>query len=112
MRALLFKCAVCMHGGHQSCFQNYYSRKPLVEVTVTQLPSQPPQATPRPSPRGRPSSRSGDTEWLEDVGPKDDEATGTRIVKSSSPILGHPCAAGCGHFCWATNEDFLPHVED
>lgn len=22
-------------------------------------------------------------------------------------IQGHPCAAGCGHYCWATNLDFV-----
>lgn len=21
-------------------------------------------------------------------------------------LAGHPCAAGCGHYCWATNGNF------
>lgn len=25
---------------------------------------------------------------------------------SSYELLGHPCAAGCGHFCWAANKKF------
>ena len=23
----------------------------------------------------------------------------------SPKLAGHPCAAGCGHFCWAANRD-------
>ena len=23
----------------------------------------------------------------------------------SANLAGHPCAAGCGHFCWAANRD-------
>ena len=23
----------------------------------------------------------------------------------SAKLTGHPCAAGCGHFCWAANRD-------
>ena len=25
--------------------------------------------------------------------------------QQSAKLAGHPCAAGCGHFCWAANRD-------
>ncbi len=30
------------------------------------------------------------------------ETTNTLMGKMSN-FIGHPCAAGCGHFCWAAN---------
>lgn len=28
-----------------------------------------------------------------------------QVRKSSAKLAGHPCAAGCGHFCWAASRD-------
>lgn len=25
------------------------------------------------------------------------------VTRKQHPLFGHPCAAGCGHFCWAAN---------
>lgn len=48
-------------------------------------------------------------------GGSDDESSTTvdLTTAENSPIYigrrrklaGHPCAAGCGHYCWAANED-------
>ena len=29
----------------------------------------------------------------------------THQDRKSAKLAGHPCAAGCGHFCWAANRD-------
>ncbi|TFK48866.1 WD40 repeat-like protein [Heliocybe sulcata] len=96
VKTLLFQCAVCTHGGHQSCYREYYSQRPLVE-----LPSS--------EPRGRPPTRKGSPLAAED------EWEGTRTSASGSgsagsragrmtKLSGRPCAAGCGHFCWIACE--------
>lgn len=53
------------------------------------------------SPEGRGRSVTRETSFLrssEDDGPHVDG--GGLTVK----VVGHPCAAGCGHYCWAANE--------
>ncbi|KAI0093423.1 hypothetical protein BDY19DRAFT_923627 [Irpex rosettiformis] len=126
VRALAFTCPICMHGGHQECYQQYHTRRPLISVTPTvteptSLPylnpnnsngsqrSQRPPLGPRASSVGREdregsddgiSTREGDGSL---VGSKITETMGDPSV-SNVAIQGHPCAAGCGHYCWATNE--------
>ncbi|KAF9475478.1 hypothetical protein BDN70DRAFT_883675 [Pholiota conissans] len=38
VRALLFHCSVCNHGGHQDCYRRYYFQHPMVELPSTFLP--------------------------------------------------------------------------
>jgi hypothetical protein len=95
----MFHCPVCMHGGHQKCYKEYYSAR-----TVEPLPAPTPPRTPV---RTRASSMSV-------VGSEGDPTpSGSEIrdaLVSSPPqppplreqLSGHPCAAGCGHYCWAS----------
>ena len=117
VRALLFQCPVCLHGGHRACFQEYYLRRPLQELpslspapTVSDLHRSTP-TTPESKLRGRPISRSGEGDGSDDGMSSRDGDEGryrvhesTDIVEIKGAIIGHPCAAGCGHYCWAANE--------
>jgi hypothetical protein len=101
---LLFQCSICGHGGHQECYRAYYADIPMVPVKP---------------------SRVNSTQLVDDTG-VDDAFPPNRhdVLKSSSPskagasegnqykadtssdapyqVIGHLCASGCGHFCWAT----------
>ncbi|KAL1747561.1 hypothetical protein HDZ31DRAFT_80400 [Schizophyllum fasciatum] len=96
VRGLLFHCALCGHGGHQACYREYYLPRPMVEM---------PQAT-LPESRGRSLTRP-DAEMAASAA----ETGATTGVGSKSPIAvpralaGHPCATGCGHFCWGAVVD-------
>jgi len=125
VRALLFQCSVCNHGGHQSCYRQYYLEQPMIDLPTLFLP-------PSHNARGRSSNRNPPSK------PTDDDAASTSSVAPSvsdalssqgdaasaislptstvdtlstqSPVrvntmklAGHPCAAGCGHYCWAAN---------
>ncbi|KAI0929589.1 hypothetical protein AcV7_005082 [Taiwanofungus camphoratus] len=122
VRALLFKCSICMHGGHQECYSKFY-RKTRVAVEISTPPSSPhrrPHASPNPGAvperaRGRATSRSGSTIGGDSDGGSDDSA-GLRygdsrfgednglFIGPMHVLRGYPCAAGCGHYCWITNE--------
>ncbi|KAH7885076.1 hypothetical protein F5I97DRAFT_1810259 [Phlebopus sp. FC_14] len=80
VRNLLFQCSVCAHGGHQDCYRRYYMKRPMLE-----LASQPYAA------RGRQLHRDQD----------DVNDTVDKVKMMERSMAGHPCAAGCGHFCWA-----------
>ncbi|KAL6299508.1 hypothetical protein BKA93DRAFT_805989 [Sparassis latifolia] len=130
VRTLLFKCPVCMHGGHQECYRNYYMRRPMVELTSPSFPppgerqslsgSDPGMTVVPPRTRGRATSRSGSTTGGDSDGGSDDSrGTGIRSIMaegrtgidggervydvSVQVLLGHPCAVGCGHHCWVVN---------
>ncbi|EJF60586.1 hypothetical protein DICSQDRAFT_87772 [Dichomitus squalens LYAD-421 SS1] len=123
VRSLMIQCPVCMHGGHQDCYQEYYLRRPPDEITPPPLP---PSMRMGRSPetghsRGRALSRTNST-YTGD-GESDDGASaqgdgnGTAgswesgkdvVVSSSNAVLGRTCAAGCGHYCWAVNDKGYP----
>lgn len=69
--------------------------------------------TPESKFRGRGMSRSVDGEGSDDgVSSRDGEDGRSRGhepsgVEARNAILGHPCATGCGHYCWAANEVLL-----
>ncbi|KAJ7594255.1 hypothetical protein C8J56DRAFT_926294 [Mycena floridula] len=96
VRGLMFQCSVCTHGGHQSCYRQYYSERSSVEL---------PRALVGPLDKGHSISSNSDTESTSDS---------TTAASSSKPSLslpasftkmnGHLCAAGCGHYCWMSNE--------
>ncbi|KAF8067048.1 hypothetical protein FPV67DRAFT_1497690 [Lyophyllum atratum] len=105
VRALLFQCSICSHGGHQACYRAFYSQQPMVD-----LPGSFTHAADVKAGAARKRSPSGST---------DDDMSSTvstlnsvveSLVETSSPqrigqtrLAGYPCAAGCGHFCWATS---------
>ncbi|KAG0696924.1 hypothetical protein DFH29DRAFT_812461 [Suillus ampliporus] len=83
VRTLLFQCSVCMHGGHQECYRRYYMERPMVDIPTSS------------SARGRSLVRERD----------DDMEEGEEVTSCEGrlerTLAGHPCAAGCGHYCWA-----------
>ncbi|KAI0044133.1 WD40 repeat-like protein [Auriscalpium vulgare] len=102
VRSMLFHCAVCSHGGHQDCYRRYYMERPMVEIA--RPPTPPPTATTH---RGRSVSRSSTVTTVEDGEPwegRTDPVTLSNSLPLARPLMGHPCAAGCGHFCWVANE--------
>ncbi|KAH8107815.1 hypothetical protein BXZ70DRAFT_912770 [Cristinia sonorae] len=124
VRSLLFKCPVCMHGGHQACYQTYYSRRPMLPIPKHQAPShskptgsftpsKSPHMNASSSPGSQPATRERRMSRSGEPGSADDSIDGSipiegqsdaAVGSQSESILGHPCAAGCGHFCWAANE--------
>ena len=107
VRALLFQCSICHHGGHQSCYRSHYMCQPMVDLPT---PSPPPkddfrdQEFPRPA-LSASSIADDDSESTVSI-----ESSTVEIPPFDSPkvsrmtrLRGHPCAAGCGHFCWATS---------
>ncbi|KAI9462992.1 hypothetical protein HD554DRAFT_2206502 [Boletus coccyginus] len=86
VRTLFFRCLVCSHGGHQDCYRRYYMGRPMVELAMPLIP------------RGRRLQREREGEG-EGEG-KVEEGRGREQARERG-MAGHPCAAGCGHFCWA-----------
>ena len=122
VRALLFQCSVCHHGGHQECYRQYYFQHTMVEL---------PTSFPKRDGRGRPSTRySQPTDDISNISSSslssmttestsqiDASSTVSTLSSAADPLYsaqspthnslhkltGHPCAAGCGHYCWAAN---------
>ncbi|KAG2123096.1 hypothetical protein DEU56DRAFT_745653 [Suillus clintonianus] len=82
VRTLLFQCSVCTHGGHQECYRRYHMERPMVDIPTSL------------SARGRSLIRDRDDDGEEGEGVASSEDRGERT------LAGHPCAAGCGHYCW------------
>ncbi|TCD66714.1 hypothetical protein EIP91_001007 [Steccherinum ochraceum] len=119
VRALLFKCPVCMHGGHEECYRSYYEQRSMLPIPKTQdyAAVKPPVINPTSSPGSQPSARERRMSKSGEPGSADDsmDTSGTTDGQSEhgtgvqeGSILGRPCAAGCGHFCWAANEKVAP----
>ncbi|KAI0628217.1 hypothetical protein C8Q77DRAFT_1150372 [Trametes polyzona] len=140
VRALMVQCPVCMHGGHRECYEGYYRDRPADEIAppVQHVPGPPSLRAGRsleahPPPRGRALSRAGSTLTADgdsddgtsahtSVGDVDGEGDGdgttgsyasTRgvgVPASSSAVRAQPCAAGCGHHCWAVHDRDMDRV--
>ncbi len=104
VRTMLFQCPICNHGGHQACYRDYYIQYPMFDLPTT-LPS------PR-NVRGRQLPKRPPPSVVED----DSASTISHSSAVEAPVMqnleepsrtaklrGHPCAAGCGHFCWAVS---------
>ncbi|CAE7090273.1 unnamed protein product [Rhizoctonia solani] len=127
VKGLYFMCLECSHGGHQECYRSYYLSRPLVNLdgssttansrTNTTLENEGRGGTPSTQPLGLDAEKSFDdtasvkTEKTQDTlitdsGNRNSMELPAQESKSSvdwSP-RGHPCAAGCGHYCWASND--------
>ncbi|KAL5487631.1 RTC1 [Sanghuangporus weigelae] len=92
VRSTLFVCAVCSHGGHRDCYHRFYMQRPMIELSsVTQDNRGHRVRIEAASEGGSASSPSlGGGSSLPD--------------QSTIKISGHPCAAGCGHYCWTASE--------
>ncbi|KAF9457119.1 hypothetical protein BDZ94DRAFT_1302117 [Collybia nuda] len=104
VRALLFQCSVCSHGGHQACYRDYYEQRPMVDLPSTFVPSIV-ENTNVPT-----NAHEEDTSSTTSMLGSTSSLTFDSSIENSpiridypSNLAGHPCAAGCGHFCWATN---------
>jgi hypothetical protein len=105
VKSMLFQCAVCSHGGHQACYRRFYAEMPLVLL-------QPPPRSPSPgSPlklahrpcRSTSRSEDKDREEATDIVVPDDSFDTATVAPAPRQLMGHSCAAGCGHFCWVAN---------
>ncbi|CUA76407.1 WD repeat-containing protein 59 [Rhizoctonia solani] len=129
VKGLYFLCLECSHGGHQECYRSYYLSRPLVNLdgsgtaansrTNTILENDAKSATPSMQSFGLgndpeksfddaasvKTEKTQDT-LITDSGNRNSMELPAQESKSSvdwSP-RGHPCAAGCGHYCWASND--------
>ena len=108
VRTLLFLCAVCDHGGHQSCYREYYTRQPLVDLPSSSPP--PTESRDQPSSQNQQNNEddfiSMSSSQSNTVDPSVSESPlQTHQNRKSAKLAGHPCAAGCGHLCWVANRD-------
>jgi hypothetical protein len=106
VKSMLFQCAVCSHGGHQACYRRFYAEIPLALLSAPQAPSpgSPLKLPPRLY-RSASTSRSKDRERDDatDIVAPDDLFDTSTVTPAPRQLMGHPCAAGCGHFCWVAN---------
>ena len=104
VKSMLFHCVICSHGGHQTCYRQFYAKIPLILLPTTLAPSSTASPLKVHHRLTRSTSRSNDGEADDSNTPPDwSFDTSTVTPASSSQLLGHPCAAGCGHFCWVAN---------
>ncbi|KAF8886054.1 hypothetical protein CPB84DRAFT_1787859 [Gymnopilus junonius] len=104
VRSLLFQCSVCNHGGHQACYRQYYMQHPMLDFKSSFLPSDSEERG-RTSLRMQPSTSEDDsTTAVSNIADASITQSQVQVVQSTM-LAGHPCAAGCGHICWAANRD-------
>ncbi len=55
-------------------------------------------------------SKDRDSDDATDIVVLDDSFDTSTVTPAPRQLMGHPCAAGCGHFCWVANfrEDDVP----
>ena len=139
VRKLMIHCASCGHGGHQTCYREFYLTRPLTELPSHSVGNFPHGTTDSYSSTDASSttyyslSDSSERGTRSENGADDDNdseqdgsggrgsdrdrakedlheyegITGTNNDRRRKMrVFGHPCAAGCGHWCWAANERF------
>ncbi|VDB85195.1 unnamed protein product [Peniophora sp. CBMAI 1063] len=111
VKSLGFTCAICAHGGHSACYRHYYSLKPPHQLPRASSPPPPEE----PGHRGRSLSRLSGTTVPDTPDLRGDERGGSGVGLGlglglggggggeKRALVGHACAAGCGHFCWVSN---------
>ncbi|KAG7089936.1 hypothetical protein E1B28_011566 [Marasmius oreades] len=126
VHGILFQCSVCAHGGHQVCYQRFYAQRAMVHVPHSIVLHEPSPsntssenetiASTRTSLRSTFSSRasidttasttSTSTTTTEEDGVSTcstldaSSEGGTHMTTTAPHLVGRPCAAGCGHYCW------------
>ncbi|KAJ7125451.1 hypothetical protein C8R43DRAFT_1030196 [Mycena crocata] len=98
VRSLLFQCSICNHGGHQACYRRYYMEHPMVSMPSVLVLSQS-------EGRGRSRARTPEGETATLVSSHEDLSRNPSLAGQTQKRLGHPCVSGCGHWCWATNDE-------
>lgn len=107
VRALLFHCSICSHGGHQACYRSYYAQRQMIDLPRSSVPppaisSGAPGLTSRTG-SGSTDEESGSTTSTFNSSTFDSSADNSFNHGSQGRFIGRPCAAGCGHFCWIAN---------
>jgi len=105
VKSILFQCAVCSHGGHQACYRRFYTEMPLVPLPPppwSPSPGSPLKLPHRPC-RSTSRSKEKDHDEVTDIGVPDDSFDTATVAPAPRQLMGHSCAAGCGHFCWVAN---------
>jgi len=72
--------------------------RPMVEVDIPSEPSNESRGCSAASPLLSGNEQDDDNALIIDNGPGATKITG---LSQTSKFSGHPCATGCGHFCWA-----------
>lgn len=112
VRALLFQCSICSHGGHQACYRSYYAQRPMVDLPMSSIPAGSSITSGAPALMKRTGSGSTDEDAVSTTSTFNSSTyessfEGSPFLTSQqslqSRLVGCPCAAGCGHFCWASN---------
>lgn len=98
VRGMWMHCSICSHGGHYECYRKFYSSLSRFDFPLSSDPS----LTTRLNPTRHHSGYTG-TLYDSQCIPPSELGEGS----SNSRALGLPCAAGCGHRCFAGNEEFL-----
>jgi len=105
VKSMLFHCPVCSHGGHQACYRGFYTEMPL--VLLPPPPRSPSPGSPLKLPhhpcRSTSRSKDGDYEDVTDIAVLGDPFDTATVTPAPRQLMGHACAAGCGHFCWIAN---------
>lgn len=106
VKGLGVNCSICGHGGHWSCYRRLRSERPLVEkICSTPDGREQNESAPRSPPRGRVSSDvTGMPEVEQAAAPVGARELPTDLEsrlaeKEKVRLVGHLCAAGCGHWC-------------
>lgn len=112
VRALLFQCSICSHGGHQACYRSYYAQRPMVDLPMSSIPAGSSITSGAPALMKRTGSGSTDEDAVSTTSTFNSSTyessfEGSPFLTSQqslqSRLVGCPCPAGCGHFCWASN---------
>ncbi|KAJ7109490.1 hypothetical protein C8R44DRAFT_289695 [Mycena epipterygia] len=98
VRTLLFQCFVCGHGGHQACYRRYYMEHPMVPIPGALVFS-------HSESRGRSRGRTTDDELSTLTSSHESHPESSFQAGGTQKRLGHPCVSGCGHWCWAANDE-------
>ncbi|TFK63945.1 WD40 repeat-like protein [Pluteus cervinus] len=93
VKGLLFECPVCTHGGHQACYRDYYGRRPMVNLPRRGYSTLQLQEDELSSPRSGDDETSTVSSSIGTIDPP------TSVSVHQKTLVGHPCAAGCGHYC-------------
>lgn len=101
VRTMLFQCPICNHGGHQACYRDYYLQYPMFDLPTTFLFPSPRNVRGRQ--RRPPSVAEDDSTSTISQSSNAVEAPVVQEPSRTAKLRGHPCAAGCGHFCWAVS---------
>ncbi|KZV97010.1 hypothetical protein EXIGLDRAFT_642556 [Exidia glandulosa HHB12029] len=125
IQGLMILCPVCTHGGHQDCMRKYYPQQPMRPIPSGQpdTPVFPPHPAVAPIPlpislltAGAPSRTSSILSTATTASTtstfytansddkqqyKEEPSSGNEKTRA---LMGHPCAAGCGHYCWVADE--------